>query len=442
MAIGNDDRGGEVAGTVSRGGAVLAVCLVLLLASIWFSSGTLAPYAATLRRPTVIGPCQYLFNIDHPHFVATFRFLQGADRAEWEWSVVLRRILYPILAFPFMTLWGFEVGGFITNVLLHVLAVLYFASYLGRAIGDQARTAALVLLSTYPGIAYWVGMPYSYAAIVPAMLVATVVLCKIDRAVAPATILGCSAVLGFISLAYDLLAYLAPATALLLVLRRKWLLVAAVLAIMALPVVVCTLVLSTVFSVAPGNANTNIYGTVIASYLNGTTAAGWWQLVRDIPGLLWHNWLYSNFIFLPALFVALLPVAWWMGVSIGRVEATVLCTALFLFLFNNLAPPYQGWQVRGTFIPRLYQPTFAVLILFCCRTAQAAARVLWPRRVVAALIVGAAVGNAAVTFGPALGLHLARHAYYNFYRHGPPKALKRNLERFGRRPLGICRTAQ
>ena len=57
------------------------------------------------------GPCGYLFNLDHPQYRAAFAMLDGAPRDQWEWSITLRRILYPLFAFPFMKVGGLRRRG-------------------------------------------------------------------------------------------------------------------------------------------------------------------------------------------------------------------------------------------------------------------------------------------------------------------------------------------
>ena len=79
----------------------LIAASLLMVIAIWLSSGTMYPYAATWAFPIVSKSCGYLFNIDHGAYRAAFDMLDGAPRAAWEWSVVLRRILYPLVAFPF-----------------------------------------------------------------------------------------------------------------------------------------------------------------------------------------------------------------------------------------------------------------------------------------------------------------------------------------------------
>src|SRR5262245_11980102 len=98
-------------------------CIVMLLA-IWLSSGTMYPYASALAYPIVSKPCAYLFNLDHPAYRAAFDMLDGAPRAQWEWSIVLRRVFYPLVAFPFMKALGFVVGGFVASALINLAALV------------------------------------------------------------------------------------------------------------------------------------------------------------------------------------------------------------------------------------------------------------------------------------------------------------------------------
>jgi hypothetical protein len=114
----------------------------------------MAQYAATLNGPLVL-PCRYLADIDHVHFKATFLLLAGADRQDWAFSVVLRRILFPLLANPAMKIWGFEIGGGGAGLLLHLATFIVFIRFLQRHIGEVAAIRAMWLLATYPGLTYW-----------------------------------------------------------------------------------------------------------------------------------------------------------------------------------------------------------------------------------------------------------------------------------------------
>jgi len=142
----------------------------------WLSSGTLSPYAASYRELEIIEPCQYLGNVDHAQYMAHFHMLRGDARELWAYTRHLRRILYPLIAFPFVTVAGVEWGGLVVNVLIHLLSAFWFLRFLHTRFGEQAARTAAILLATYPGAMYWIGLPYSYALIVPSCLVFAIAL--------------------------------------------------------------------------------------------------------------------------------------------------------------------------------------------------------------------------------------------------------------------------
>src|SRR5262245_22708567 len=148
----------------------LIAASILMLVAIWLSSGTMYPYASTFALPIVSEPCGYLFNRDHPSYLAAFDMLDGAPRAQWEWSIVLRRVLYPLVAFPFMKAAGFVVGGFIVSLLINLAALIALGLFLRARFGERAAIAGIWLLATYPGVTYWGALPYANATIVPASL--------------------------------------------------------------------------------------------------------------------------------------------------------------------------------------------------------------------------------------------------------------------------------
>lgn len=421
---------------------------VLLLVCSWLSSGTLAPYAATLR-PTllaVLGPCEYLYNCDHPHFAATFKFLEGAPRSSWEFSVVIRRILYPLLAFPFMKVLGFETGGFVANLVITVAAFVVFVVFVRRQIGDRAAISTMWLLATYPGIAYWIGLPYSYAWIVPGSLLAAILLSRLSTASRQSDVLGIGFLLGIIFCGYDLLPFFLPAGWLLLARRKQYRLIPSLTAGVLAPVLLVLLVLDKAFGVPAMNSNTETYFKVFESFLSPDDFGAWWKLLLHVPSVFIETFLFSNFTFIPLLFVAFALASF---VLRGRIrmqspELEIAVSVLLVFLINNLAPPYPGWQLRGSWIARLYQPLFVSLVLFIAREVQAwsswgqgrGARAGW---LALALVIAASAANATIVFGPALGFAHASLADDRFYGHSEPKWLKANLDQYGRRPLGFCR---
>lgn len=421
--------------------------LVLVL-GVWASSGTLAPYAATLAKPYPWAPCDYLLNIDHNHFKAVFLMLDGAPRDQWEYSVVLRRVLHPLLAYPFMKVLGFGAGGIVANVLLALGSIGVFWRALQKRYEGKVPVAVLWLLATSPGIFYWAGLPYSYAIIVPASLLALVILWKLETAAGwrPALLWGLA--LGVLSTGYDLLPFFGAAGLLLLLSRRLWGPGAVFAAAAAVPTALVAVGLRAIFEVPFQSNNTQAYGSIVGSYLTlgSLTDEGlgtWGRLLAKLPEIALDVFLYSNFLFLPLLFLLGLLAARWLPQgtpAVLRAEACVLIAAVLLFLFTNLAPPYPGWQLRGSWLARLYQPVCGVMI--STLAALFARADLLPRRLRRALLGALAIAIAAdlwIVFGPVLGAtRLSQTVYHRFYRHDRPTAYEETLATYGRRPLGFC----
>jgi hypothetical protein len=420
--------------------AHLAASCIVLVASIWLSSGTLSPHVLTAEPAHPHPPCGYLYSIDHPHHVATTQLLSGAPRAQWEWGAFLRRILFAILAFPFMRWLGFETGGFVASVLLHLVALLAFAAYVRRTIGERGAIAAAWLVATYPGIPYWGALPYCYSAIVPCSLLIYVLLCELARAerFGRASLL-CGA-MGMLFTAYDFLPLFGAASLFVLAARRRWRWIPAAGLLLVFPVAVWNLVLWRIFRVAPINANTGSFRDIVLSWLNPADLQGWRRLLADLPRIAVENYLDSGFWVLPVLFAVLL-VADRLGprVRLALPEKAVLWSTLLLFLFNNAAPPYSGWQLRGDWIARFYQPVFVAYVSFAAR-AFASTELGRSRRTTAAALCAAILIDASVAFGAILHIPYAGTLHYRFYRHSPAGTFDRNLARYGRRPLGFCKS--
>ena len=430
MSSGHDDDS-----TRRYAGHLVAAVTVLLL-SIWLSSGTLAPYACTFAYPAVLEPCRYLGNIDHPEFVQTFLMLDGAPRSTWQYSEMLRRVLFPVLSYPAMKLFGFLYGGFLASALINAGAAVGFATFVREEIGHRGAIGSLWILATYPGIAYWAGLPYSHAIIVPACLASAVILWYLARATGRTRIVGLAFLLGVTFLGYDLLPYFAPA-ALLLVLRRNSLFDTFLAGAATLfPTVVVNSLLDRLLGIQLLNSNTVSYWIVVESYLRLPQWRAWASLISQLPAIALGTFLYSNFIFLPLLFVLFIALAPRGGKSLHSVELAIVLGWVAVFLFLNVAPPYQArWQIRGVWIARIFQPLFVVFLLYIARAMESRDRrdgLRW------GLITATVVINASISFGPILLNPLADAVYYRFYRHSPPGTMLRNLRHYGRRPLFIC----
>jgi hypothetical protein len=415
---------------LSVGGAAL-----VLLLGCWLSSGTLAPYG---MQPDG-GPCRYRINIDHGQFRAVVAMIEGRPSEKWIWSVVLRRVLHPILAYPWMKAFGFALGGLLFNMVLHVCALVALAVAMRRFFDARAAVLVAWLFASYPGYAYWVGLPYSYAVIVPGSIACLIALLWWHEDRTRRRCVAAAAIIGFVGLGYDLIPFFGGALLILLLGYRRWLdLVLALVTLLAWAVFIAK-GLPMIFGFPAVNSNTAAYAAVVTSYLDAPNRlAGWGRLVLDAPGIFASNFVFSNFVFFPALFV-------WLVVLRRRrplvhpVALAVLLAVFGVFLFLNLAPNYDSaWQLRGTWVARLYQPWF-VAVLVTVASASVALRRTARHKVLVGSVAVVAVLDAAVIAGPFIGLtSLYGSVYQHFY---PAWRMNQNaawLKKLGRRPYGVC----
>jgi hypothetical protein len=420
---------------------LIAASGVLILA-IWLSSGTMTPVASTFYAPIVSTPCHYLYNVDHPLHEAAFRMLDGQPRERWQDSIVLRRILFPLVAYPFMKLAGYEVGGFVASVLCQVAGLLALGGFLRRKYGEGAARIGVWLLATYPGITYWAALPYAYVAIVPASIALFALLTRLDERDDLRATFVTSAAMGVLFTAYDLAPFFGVAALLALLRRRRLRAIPVAVAGLAAAPTISLAILALVFHVGWTNKNTDLYGVIARAYLHPPPLAAWLRSISDFLPALAANYFHGNLVFLPLLFLVVALVARRRPTV---PEGALLLASLAVFLFNNLAPPYGGrWQMRGDFIPRLYQPLFVALLVYCARVVAELSRdeQAKPEQTKALFlkvaVVVSCLGNASIAFGPIAHVPWAGHAYHRFYMHSGPDVMDDALERYGRRPLGFC----
>lgn len=423
-----------------------AAALVLLL-GLYLNTGTMAPYGNTFiaNQQAATGN---LYNIDHEEFRKTTLMLEGAPRAAWENGILHRRILIPLLAWPLMKLTSFETGGLMLSALLCLASFIGAVTWAGRRIGARGAHATAWLMALYPGLAYWFGMPYAYLAIAPLSMALTIALSELERTRDLRLVLWLSAGLGIANLAYDFLPLFLPASLLVLVGQRRWLHAAASVPLQVLPLALWLLVLRFGCQLPVSNSNTAVYGSIVQSYLQIRDVSAWLAGNRSTLDILLHVLFGSNFLFLPALFLAALALAPWTSTS-GRkftfAETALLASALLLFLFTNLAPEFGGaWQLRGSWISRLYQPVFPVFVFFIARTWERLDRSrVWPKAAFAVAFTLASVGNALIVFGPVLNnpARISEMAFLKFYSHsdfGASLHYQGNLNHYGRHPWGFA----
>ena len=432
--------------------------IVLVWFSIWLNSGTLAPYASTLSTPEVGEHCGYLFNWDHAHHIAQFRMLEGAPYEEWAFCVHLRRILYPLFTIAFMETLGFDWGAVISNFLIYALTLLGLAYFLNKHVGRDAAKAGLWLLAAYPGVAYYGGLPYSYTLLVPGFLVGFLLLEAISRAEHWKPAMGYALLMGIMFTGYDHFAFFIPAAGLVLLLRRKLFWIPGAVGLMALPLVIVVLIL--VYGFQAELFKVNHYADVVNAYLDGGDLQVWAWYLKQVPMIFLDNLLFSSFLFLPLGFIA----CWILnrmgpGLPFTRAETCLLIVIGLLWAFNNFAPPYdgyKGWQVRGYWIARIYQPLTAVLLVYLCRTHQASVERGGVCQRNVRIVLGIVLaGNLLTSFSGILGFRPGHMVLNMYYKHAErsqemltPKRYVAymsnryyadNLEAHGKRPVGFCR---
>ena len=414
---------------------------LLFLGGLYFSTGTLTPYANT-AIPHVARGSGYLYNPDHVHFRALFNFVDGQDRSTWDNGLLLRRILYNVMAYPFMKAAGWEVGGTLASLVFNVAAFILFVRSLRRRVGERGAVFGAWLLALYPGAGYWAGLPYFYALIVPGSLLLMLALVAIAEDPGWRPVIAGSLLMGIANLGYEFFVFFMPATVLLLLWRKRWVAAMVSVLLQAIPVIVWTLILKYHFGLSLLNSNSSAFGAIFWSYANISDFDRWRMVLRPVPDVALDVLFGANFLFLPLISITVVALnSVTSRIRPHRAEVALLLAGLALFLFNNLAPDYVNpWQMRGTWIARLYQPVFPALLWFCARWYQHLPSLRLPAKCGILTLIGLLLaGNACILFGPVLNdpLGISENAFYRFYDHANHANYEINLKRYGRRPLGF-----
>ncbi|MBF0422343.1 MAG: hypothetical protein HQL73_05060 [Magnetococcales bacterium] len=427
-------------------GMHLTMALVVLVLGCWASSGTLAPYAATHYLPQVL-PCNYLGNPDHWHFWQPYLLFQDVPSHYWQQAIKLRRILHPMLSWPLVASFGFLLGGFIANVLMTGIASAVFLRFIHLRHGPRATIVTAWLLATYPGIAYWVGLPYSYASAVPSMLLAAVLMHPmIEQQGRPISFFLRASGIGILFLAYDgLLLILFPAVAWMTVRNKTWPHLPLVFVGLFWPSVGNTWFMTHILQADLVNSNSVTYYFILESYLHGPWS---WDILmghmRELPLLGAKMLFFGNFFFLPLTFLFFILLnRRTRAHGLRPVEEALLVAALGLLVFLNIAPPYPGWQMRGEWVARLFQPIFVAFLLVIARGMARSITLTPSGNLLRITLVSATIlAQGWVVFG---GLHKSRvtdMVYRNFLTHPHHAYYLYNLEKYGVRPLGFCQETE
>lgn len=421
----------------------LSGATLLFLFGLYCNTGTLAPYGNTCAPMYIPQDTGYVYNQDHPYFRVLFDFVDGKGRAVWDGAELLRRILFPVLGWPLMRLFGFELGGTMTSLALNVGGFIGAALFIRRWIGERGAVFAMWVMALYPGAAYWAGMPYSYALIFPGSLFLMFGICRILDTTVGWRFAGISLAMGVAYLGYDFAAFFVPAAVFALCWRRRFAAAALSALLQAAPLAIWLFVLKHVFGQSLETANSASYRNVLLSYLHSGDSARWLQEILHAPDVGFDIFFAANFIFLPALFLVALAVNPITSRIRFRVaEVALLFAALAVFLVLNLAPSESsGWALGGTWISRLYQPVFPALLLYTARWWQdlpPLSRAM--RTLIGAALAVASLGNALIVFGPILDNpgKISEAAFYRFYDHTDAHFVyESTLRTLGRRPLGF-----
>jgi hypothetical protein len=232
----------------------------------------------------------------------------------------------------------------------------------------------------------------------------------------------------------------------LLVFRKKYVQVPVLVSGMLLLTTLWWCMVHFGLNVSSSNENSSLYSIILKSYFQPIDCSRWLELLKNLPENLFYNYFFSSFFFLPILFIAgCIITACTRRKLLTLPETCLLAAVAIVFLFNNCAPPYDyKWQMRGTWIARLYQPMFVALLFSCARLFQAIAiekRTRGLKIVMIVLLFVTVSGNGLVALGPALNdpAGISSWVYWNFYKHSPRQTMNINLAKYGRRPWGFCR---
>jgi hypothetical protein len=250
-------------------------------------------------------------------------------------------------------------------------------------------------------------------------------------------------VVGLVGLGYDLIPFFGGALLIMILLARRWLDLVVALGVLAAWALFIARGIPAIFGFSPVNSNTQIYVSIVDSYRHALSHLdGWGALLRDVPHVFASNFLFSGMIFFSLLLVWLiaLRLIWRIRPVFGRVALSILLATLAVFLFLNLAPPYDNtWQLRGTWIARLYQPWFVAVLLVVAATSVALRDTRRYRLMFWSVVVVIVIDALAIV-GPYARLNtLYVITNENFYRDGVLVQSANWFKQLGTRPYGICK---
>jgi hypothetical protein len=420
----------------------ILIPFLLFLILGYVSTGTLSPFANTLDFegfPFVEPKCQYLYNGDYPHFYSLFLMLDGQPSFFWDFSIYTRRILYNVIAFPFMKKWGHDSGGIICNFLLMIVSGIFLFKYSWKRYNQRTAEIVLWLYMGFTGIFYFIGQPFLHNIIVPSCLLIYVLLEKITGEKDFVRFTFYSLCLGLIHLGYDLFVFSIPAGFFLLWFSDKKR-IPFFIFMSLLPLTIWIFTVKYLLGVSALNSNNEVYLEIIKAYFVWDNYSNYYKVLFDLPMLFVHNFLFSSFFVIPFFFlVVLIYYRKKTLVFFENRDWALLSALLLLFLFNNMVPYYESkWQMRGYWIARIYEPLFLPLLFIMARLISSLLETGFSKFILISMILfQIAIPLLPLIYDP---LHIASKIYYNYYRHSPEESMVKNLKKHGIRPFGFCKS--
>lgn len=418
---------------------VFLSAFVLLILQMYLNTGTLSAYAVTIDNPYVIGG--NIVNYDYKHYQCNYDFIMGEPAEKWNFGWVLRRELFYILAFPFLKIFGFYIGGIIAAITITLISFYAFIRFIYNNLGVQQAYVGVILLSTYPGIMYWIGSPFAQVMIVPCCLLIYMLMWKMNYSNKLNKHILFLSLISILFTAYDLILYFYPTILFIYFRKQQWKKMIISLPIMLIPQLAMVLWINMRGVTELKSDNTGLYFTIINSYLNPGDLLSWLHLIFLAPKILLLNYLDSNFWFLPILFIILVVVGVRNKIWLNTIETGILLSAFAIFIFNNLAPVYSAdFLMRGEWIARIYQPIFVALLMYIVRFYGQIYQINPnQKRVFVGLILTCSLLNIAINLGGCFKSNLTQLAWYRFYQHSSPDAMQKNLKIYGVKPIGFSR---
>lgn len=430
--------------------------IIIILA--WFNSGTISPYASTLNNPYILDnqgniifnndsindpntliDCYYLGNYDHKHYLANHNLAQLKPKESWQHGWVLRRISYYVFALPLTKSLGFLWGGFIFNVITYLFALILLVYYLKFRFSYQEAFFTLCFFTFYPGFYYWAGLPYAQNMIMPNLFIILIIFLEWESYINKKKIIVGSIIISILLMGYDMNSYIIPASIILLARKKTWKWILPAISIMLIPSIIFSFALNH-FAGPLSSENSGLYLTIIKAWLDFNIYDFVNNLIPSFKILL-SNFSYSQFLFYPILL--LLSIGFIIHTRtflLKRTEIALLIPLLAIFFFNNWAPQYPGWQMRGEWISRLYQafiiPSFLILFRNYRELRLVSSKLITYSFIL--IFISGMFFNFQLISSGILNNSKYYFIYENFYIHSPTGTMEKNLRKHGNRPLGMC----